>query len=102
MPEFNLFLCGGYRIFLKAVLPVILSAGALVPGIPVGIFALLLCYSLGIMGIISPYATGPSPVYFGSGYINRKDFWILGLVFGLIYLVALLGIGTPYLLAIKS
>ncbi|HET6459411.1 MAG TPA: anion permease [Syntrophales bacterium] len=87
---------------VTAVLPVMLAAGALVPGIPVKVFALLLCYSLGIMGVISPYATGPSPVYFGSGYVNRRDFWTLGLIFGLIFLVALLAVGAPYLLAIMS
>jgi L-tartrate/succinate antiporter len=86
---------------VTAVLPVILAAGALVPGMPVRTFALLLCFSLGIMGIITPYATGPGPVYFGSGYVNRKDFWTLGLIFGLIFLAALIGIGTPYLLAAK-
>jgi L-tartrate/succinate antiporter len=85
---------------VTAVLPVMLAAGALVPGIPVKVFALLLCYSLGIMGIISPYATGPGPVYFGSGYVNRKDFWTLGLIFGLIFLAVLLAVGTPYLLSI--
>jgi L-tartrate/succinate antiporter len=85
---------------VTAVLPVMLAAGALVPGIPVKVFALLLCYSLGIMGVISPYATGPSPVYFGSGYVNRKDFWTLGLIFGLIFLAVLLAVGTPYLLAV--
>jgi L-tartrate/succinate antiporter len=84
-----------------AVLPVLLAAGAAIPGVPVKIFALLLCYSLGIMGIITPYATGPSPVYFGSGFISRRDFWILGLVFGFIYLLALLVIGIPYLMAIN-
>ena len=85
---------------VTAVLPVMLAAGALVPGIPVKVFALLLCYSLGIMGVISPYATGPGPVYFGSGYVNRKDFWTLGLIFGLIFLAVLLAVGTPYLLSI--
>ncbi len=50
-----------------------------------------------IMGILTPYATGPSPVYFGSGFVERKDFWVLGLVFGAIYLVTFLVIGTPYL-----
>jgi L-tartrate/succinate antiporter len=85
---------------VTAVLPVMLAAGALVPGIPVKVFALLLCYSLGIMGIISPYATGPGPVYFGSGYVNRKDFWTLGLIFGLIFVGVLLAVGTPYLLSI--
>lgn len=83
-----------------AVLPVFLAAGAAVPGMNVTVFALLLCFTLGIMGIITPYATGPSPVYYGSGFIGRRDFWVLGLVFGLIFLATLLVIGTPYLLAI--
>jgi L-tartrate/succinate antiporter len=84
-----------------AILPVMLAAGAAIPGLPIKTFALLLCYSLGIMGVITPYATGPGPVYYGSGYISRKDFWTLGLIFGTIFLVALIGIGVPYLLAIK-
>jgi anion transporter len=81
-----------------AVLPALLASGGAVPGMPVGAFALLLAYAIGLMGVISPYATGPAPVYFGSGYIPRKDFWCLGLVFGLIYLGTLLLVGTPYLL----
>jgi L-tartrate/succinate antiporter len=79
------------------VLPALLSAGTLVSGMPVKVFALLLVYAIGLMGVITPYATGPAPVYFGSGFIPRRDFWILGLVFGMINLVALLGIGVPYL-----
>jgi L-tartrate/succinate antiporter len=81
-----------------ALLPVILAAGASVPGMPVHVFALLLVFSLGMMGVLTPYATGPAPVYFASGYISRKDFWRLGLIFGLIFLGALLLVGTPYLL----
>jgi L-tartrate/succinate antiporter len=81
-----------------AVLPALLAAGAAFPGMPARVLALLLVYSIGLMGVITPYATGPAPVYFGSGFIPRRDFWILGLVFGLIYLTALLGLGIPYLL----
>ncbi len=84
-----------------AVLPVILAAGVAVPGLPVKVFTFLLVYSLGLMGVITPYASGPAPVYFGSGYVSRKDFWTLGLVFGLIYLVTLLVIGTPYVSVIN-
>ncbi|HZW30272.1 MAG TPA: DASS family sodium-coupled anion symporter [Isosphaeraceae bacterium] len=79
------------------VLPALLAAGALFPGMPVKVFALLLAYSIGLMGVITPYATGPAPVYFGSGFIPRKDFWMLGFVFGLIYLAVLLGVGIPWL-----
>ena len=84
-----------------ALLPVILAAGAAVPGMPMHVFAMLLVFSLGIMGVLTPYATGPAPVYFASGYISRKDFWKLGLVFGLIFLGSLLLVGTPYLLITK-
>lgn len=83
---------------VAAILPVILLAGSAIPGVPTKTFAMLLCLSLGLMGILTPYATGPSPVYFGSGFIPRKDFWVLGLTFGVIFLAALLIIGVPYLL----
>jgi L-tartrate/succinate antiporter len=81
-----------------ALLPVMVAAGAAVPGMPMRVFAMLLVFSLGIMGVLTPYATGPAPVYFASGYISRRDFWKLGLVFGLIFLGSLLLVGTPYLL----
>jgi L-tartrate/succinate antiporter len=80
------------------VLPAMLAAGTSYPGMPVKVFALMLAYSIGLMGVITPYATGPAPVYFGSGFIPRRDFWILGFVFGLIFLTVLLGVGLPYLL----
>jgi L-tartrate/succinate antiporter len=54
------------------------------------------------MGILTPYATGPSPVYFGSGYLPAGDYWRLGAVFGLIYLLALLLVGAPVLLVTAS
>lgn len=86
---------------VTAVLPVVLAAGAAVPGVPMRTLALVLCYSLGLMGVLTPYATGPAPVYFASGYIPRKDFWTLGLVFGVIFLAVLLGIGLPFLMAVQ-
>ena len=49
-----------------------LAVGATIPGINMPEFALLLCLTLGIMGILTPYATGPSPVYYGSGYLPAQ------------------------------
>jgi L-tartrate/succinate antiporter len=80
-----------------ALLPVLLTAAIAVPDMPVKLISLLFCYTLGLMGIISPYATGPGPIYYGSGYVSRKDFWTLGLIFGAIYLATLLIIGVPFL-----
>jgi L-tartrate/succinate antiporter len=81
-----------------ALLPVFLIAGMAIPDMPVKPLALMFCYSLGLLGILTPYATGPSPIYYGSGYITTKDFWKLGLIFGLIYLVVFIAIGYPYIL----
>jgi L-tartrate/succinate antiporter len=83
-----------------AVLPVLLAAGLAVPGMPIRPFVMLSCYSLGMMGVITPYATGPAPVYYATGYISRRAFWSLGLFFGLFFLAVLLGIGAPYLLSL--
>jgi L-tartrate/succinate antiporter len=53
------------------------------------------------MGIITPFATGPSPVYYGSGYLPSKDYWRLGSIFGLIFLGLFLVVGVPWVMAIK-
>ena len=84
-----------------AVLPVVLAVASGVAGIPMTTLTLLCLYSLGLMGVISPYATGPAPMYFGSGYIGKGQFWKLGLVFGLIYFVGLIAILLPWLAAIR-
>ena len=86
---------------VTAVLPVMLAVGAGIAGLPMREYALLLCFTLGIMGIISPYATGPSPVYYGSGYLPARDYWRLGAIFGAIFLAVLLAVGVPWLLAIR-
>ena len=84
-----------------AVLPVVLASGMAVPGLPVKAFAMLLCFALGIMGVITPYATGPAPVYYAGGFISRKAFWSLGLVFGILFLASLLLIGLPWVTVIR-
>ncbi|WP_243312464.1 anion permease [Fundidesulfovibrio agrisoli] len=84
---------------VAAMLPVMLAAAMNVPGLDIRLVSILLCGTLGIMGVITPYGTGPSPIYYGSGYVKGKDFWILGLVFGIVYLGAFLLIGFPWNLA---
>lgn len=94
------YMFAGLTAHTTAVLPVVAAAGAAVPGLPLRDFGLLLVFTLGIMGVLTPYACGPAPVYFGSGFIPRKDFWRLAFIFGLIFIVALLVIGVPWLRAI--
>lgn len=84
-----------------ALLPVVLATAMTVPDMSMKTIALLLCGTLGLMGILTPYATGPSPIYYGCGYITRKEYWVLGSVFGFIFIAVYLLVGYPYLMAAK-
>ena len=81
-----------------ALLPILLAVGGAVPGMPVAKLALLLCLSLGLLGILTPYGTGPSPVYYGSGYLPSALYWRLGAIFGFVFLLVFLGVGVPWVL----
>jgi hypothetical protein len=78
-----------------AIFPVMLGVGLAIPGLAIGPFAMLLAVSHGLMGVLSPYATGPAPVYNGSGYLPSATFWRLGAAFGAVFLAALLLLGLP-------
>lgn len=82
-----------------AVLPVVLAVAHGMPGVNGPLLAMLCIYSLGLMGVISPYATGCAPIYAGSGYIGRGRFWALGACFGAIYFGVLLAVVWPWLAA---
>ncbi len=80
-----------------ALLPAMLTIAASIPGINMPVFCLMMCTSLGVMGIITPYGTGPSPIYYGSGYLPTKDYWRLGTIFGAIFLGAMMLIAYPWM-----
>ena len=81
-----------------AMLPVMLGVGSTIKGLPMQPYALLLCLTLGIMGVISPYGTAPNLIYCGSGYLPMRDFWRLGAIFGVIYFVLFAVVGVPWAL----
>ena len=62
-----------------ALLPVVLATAATVPGMPMKTLALLLCGTLGLMGILTPYATGTQPdllrlrLYLAQGILDPRD-----------------------------
>ncbi|MCK5895071.1 MAG: DASS family sodium-coupled anion symporter [Endozoicomonadaceae bacterium] len=88
------YLFASVTAHVVALLPLFLTVAAnLIPEEMMPSFSLLLVGTLGIMGIITPYATGPSPIWYGAGYISQATWWKLGLVFGVIYLSALVLLG---------
>lgn len=78
-----------------AALPAFLALLVGVAGMPTKAVALTLIYSLGLMGVLTPYATGPAPAWYSAGYIGGRDFWKLGFLTGAFYLVTLLALGLP-------
>jgi L-tartrate/succinate antiporter len=82
-----------------ALMPVMLGVGKAVPGLPLDKLGLALAMTTGIMGVITPYATGPGLAYYESGYLPSAHFWGLGTAFGIIWLAALMFIGVPLLMA---
>jgi L-tartrate/succinate antiporter len=98
---FGHYLFASITAHVTAMIPVLLAVASTVPGIHMHTLALGLCLQLGIMGILTPYATGPSPVYYGSGYLPAADYWRLGAIFGVIFFIAFLVIGVPWMLLIR-
>ena len=94
---FTHYLFASITAHVTAMLPVMLAVGTTVPGIDIREFALLLCLTLGIMGVLTPFATGPSPVYYGSGYLPAKDYWRLGAVFGVLFIAVMMIVAMPWL-----
>ena len=81
-----------------AMLPVMLAVGATIPAMPMREYALLLSLTIGIMSVLSPYASGVNSVYYGSGYLPAPDFWRLGGIFGLIFITVFLAVSVPWVL----
>ncbi|ELO61931.1 citrate:succinate antiporter, partial [Salmonella enterica subsp. enterica serovar Enteritidis str. 543463 42-20] len=79
------------------MLPVILAVGKGIPGVPMEQLCILLVLSIGIMGCLTPYATGPGVIIYGCGYVKSRDYWRLGAIFGVIYIAMLLLVGWPIL-----
>jgi len=82
---------------VTALLILFLVSGSKIPGINFPMLTYLLLYSLGLMGILTPYATGPSPIWYGFGYIPARTFWMLGAFFGIIFIVVLIVVGIPWI-----
>ncbi len=70
-------------------------------GVSLGIPGLLLAFMLGFVGslygTLTHYGHGPAPVFFGSGYVDLKSWWIKGLITGLVMLLIYMVIGGLWL-----
>ena len=71
-------------------------AVAVAAGAPPMLSAIALGVETGIMGCLTHYATGPAPIYFGSGYITQPEWWKVGFVCSILFIICFLGIGPVW------
>ena len=79
------------------LLPVFLGVAITITAISPTRWSLLLGYSLGLTGVLTFYASGQSVIYYASGYISRRDFWVLGFAMGVMFIGVYLLLITPWL-----
>lgn len=76
-------------------------AALLAVGISLGVSGLFLAFMLGFVGslygTLTHYGHGPAPVFFGSGYVYLKSWWVKGLITGLAMLAIYMVIGGLWL-----
>lgn len=65
-------------------------------GTPVALVALTLGFMNSLNAAMTHYGTGPSPIYFGAGYIDQATWWKNGLLVSLLNLVIWIIIGGAW------
>lgn len=83
--------------YVTAVMLVFVTIVQAIPGIDVNKTLLLLILPMGFMGIITPYGTGCSPLWFGAHFIKGPQFFLLGGIFAAVYMVIYLVVGIPWI-----
>lgn len=73
-----------------------LLAVSLAVGIEGKLAALMLGFTGSIYGVLTHYGHGPAPILFGIGYVSLKDWWRLGFLFSIIYLLIWMGTGAVW------
>lgn len=53
-------------------------------GVPANLAILSFAFASNLFGGLTQYGSGPAPIYYGSGYIEIKDWWRLGFYLSLI------------------
>ncbi len=73
---------------------------AVAVGAPPYFAALIFAFFSNLCVCLTHYGGGPSPVYFGAGYVSLKRWWGVGALVSLVYLVIWMGLGSFYWRAI--
>lgn len=70
------------------------AAVAVSAGAPPYLVALALGFMSNLCMSLTHYAAGPSPIYFGAGYVEQGTWWKLGFIVSVINMVIWIGLGA--------
>jgi DASS family divalent anion:Na+ symporter len=83
---FSHYIFASATAHVAAMYAALLGVGVAV-GIPPMLLAMMLGFMGSIYGVLTHYGHGPAPVFFGSGYVDLKVWWLRGLEIGIVLLV---------------
>ncbi|KIC63511.1 anion permease [Chryseobacterium taiwanense] len=89
---FSHYIFASATAHVAAMYAALLSVGVAV-GIPPMLLAMMLGFLGSIYGVLTHYGHGPAPVFFGSGYVDLKAWWLRGLEIGIVLLIIYMGVG---------
>lgn len=92
------YLVASINVQAAVVLPAILAAGAAAPPVPATALALLAVGTLGLGGVLTPFASGAAVIHGEAGGLPRIAFWRRGLQFGALNFAVLVAVGVPWVL----
>lgn len=94
---FSHYLFASTTAHVSAMLLAFLAVGAqLIPPAYLVPFVLMMTAGSAIMMTLTHYATGTSPIIFGSGYVTMGNWWRVGFVMSLVELLIFAVIGGAW------
>ncbi|WP_419870182.1 anion permease [Chryseobacterium sp. CT-SW4] len=89
---FSHYIFASATAHVAAMYAALLSVGVSL-GIPPMLLAMMLGFMGSVYGVLTHYGHGPAPVFFGSGYVDLKAWWLRGLEIGIVLLVIYMVVG---------
>jgi divalent anion:Na+ symporter, DASS family len=72
------------------------AAVAVAAGAPAYLTALALAFLSNLCMSLTHYAAGPSPIYFGAGYVDQGTWWRLGFLVSIVNMIIWVGVGSMW------
>ncbi len=70
-------------------------------GTPAPLAILVFAFSSSLFGGLTHYGSGQAPLFYGSGYVDIKDWWKYGFLLSLVNIVIWFGVGTIWWKVLK-